>query len=51
MEKVKYSVARASMILLFAFSVIVVHQSCTSEETIDSKFNDTDFIENLSNYE
>ena len=51
MEKVKYSVARASIILLFVFSAILIQQSCVSEEIIGSKFDDADFIEDLSNYE
>jgi hypothetical protein len=51
MEKIKYSVPRVATLLAIIFVGMLIQQSCTHEKTIDSKFDDESFIEDLSNYE
>tara|TARA_A100001515_G_scaffold87075_1_gene69143 strand:- start:305 stop:457 length:153 start_codon:yes stop_codon:yes gene_type:complete len=50
MEKIKYSVARAAVLLAIVFVGMLIQQSCSHQDTIGSDLDD-EFVENLSNYE
>ena len=50
MEKIKYSVARAAVLLAIIFMGMLIQQSCSQQDAIGSELDD-EFIENLSNYE
>ena len=51
MEKVKQLIPRIAILLAGVFVGVVIQQSCSQQTTIGSEFEDSEFIENLSNYE
>ena len=51
MEKIKYSIANAFIMLIVTFAVTCIVVECCGDDNIGSKFDDDEFIKNLSNYE
>jgi hypothetical protein len=51
MEKIKYSVARAAIMLVAVFVGTCVAVDCSEDDKITSNFDDVGFIEKLSDYE
>ena len=50
MEKIKQFVPKIAILLAGIFVGVVIQQSCSQHVPINSEFDDTEFIENLSNY-
>ena len=51
MEKIKQLIPKIAILLAGVFVGVVIQQSCSQQVAIGSEFNDSEFIENLSNYE
>ena len=51
MEKIKQFVPKIAILLAGILFGIIVQQSCIPEVVIGSKSNDSEFVENLSNYD